>query len=179
MRICLGIFSVAAILGGIGPASAEVPEGATALELVDQGFLHCSHPNVRLKTCRSIDSFEPIRERLYGSTSLVAAGNGVTLEVYTPLWLVDNALCGSIREQDLMAATVRLNGREVPTQSVAGALQLVVNENRALIDKSYCMRFERAGADFVGKVMVDDEYRPEFDTPIKLIRPTDGYRVAR
>ena len=77
-----------------------------------------------------------------------------------------------------MTAVVRANGREIPPQLAAPALQRVIDRNRSLFDKAFCTRFEPAGADFVGRVTVAGEQRPEFDTPVKLVRATDGYRVA-
>jgi hypothetical protein len=174
-RISLAAAGLA--LGAALPAAGQEQPGL--LELTDQGYLHCNHPNVRAKTCRSVDVFERINDGVYNSTSLIAAGNGMTVEIYTPVWVIEGEFCGTLREQDIMTAVVRLNGREVAPQLAAAGLQRVLDDNRRLVDQEFCVLFEPSGTGFVARTLVAGEHRPEFDSPIRLVKPTDGYRVAR
>jgi hypothetical protein len=178
MRASVWVLVAAALVGVGGHASAEVPEGASALELADQGFLECARPDDRRKTCRSIGSFERIQEGVYNSTTLLAVGDGITLEYYTPVWLIDDAFCGSIREEDVMTAIVRVRGREVAPQVAASVLQQVAGQLGPLIGQESCSRYESSGAGFIAKSTLGGEYRPEYDTIVKMISASDGYRVA-
>jgi hypothetical protein len=178
MRGSLLVLVVATVLGGSSGVSAQDAEGATAIELADRGFLECAYPDVRRKTCRSIGSYERIREGIYGNTTLMAVGQGVTLEIYMPAWLIDDAFCGSIREQDVMAAIVRVRGREVAPQLAAPALEQAVKRLGPLIDQEVCASYEPSGANFIGKATIGGIYQPERDTPVKMISPSDGYRLA-
>jgi hypothetical protein len=175
----LAVLAVAAMLGSGGQASAEEPVDATMQEFLDQGLLECQFPNARQKTCRAIGVYERIQEGVYNSTTLIAQAGGVTVETYTPVWLTDGALCGSIREQDVMTWVIRINGREVPPQRAAAALQQQLNRLRPLIDRDVCSRYEPSGDGLVARYTIDGELQPEFDTPVRLISLADGYRVAR
>lgn len=177
MRASLAVIAAAVVLGSSG-ARAEEADGASMVELADQGFLECSRPDVRRKTCRAIGSYERIREGVYASTTLMAVGNGATLEIYTPVWLVDGAFCGSIREQDVMTAIVRLRGREVAAHIAAPALQHALRQLGPVIEQEACVRFEPSGEAYIAKTSIGGEYRAEHDTAVKMVSPSDGYRVA-
>jgi hypothetical protein len=175
MRASLAL--MAAALTAAIPAAAQ--DGPSALELTEQGYLHCSHPNVRAKTCRSIDVYELMQEGVYGQTSLIAVGSGITLEVFTPVWRVEDAHCGTLREQDLMTGTLRVGVREVAPHIAAQALEQARRQMAGMLDQEYCVRYEPAGSEFIARVTVAGERRPEYDTRIKMITGSDGYRVAR
>jgi hypothetical protein len=179
MRAGLAVLCAGVVLSGSGSAAAQSSEGATAPELADQGYLECVQPDVRRKTCRSIGTYERIREGMYNSTTLIPAGNGVTLEIYTPVWLVDGAFCGSIREQDVLTATVRLNGREVPQAAADAALHQVLRQVRPFIDQEACTHYEPSGGTFVARTTIGGTHRPEHDNTVRMISSADGYRVAR
>jgi hypothetical protein len=178
MRAGLAVLVAGAVLSGSGGAAAQGAEGVTAPELLDRGYLECVRPDVRRKTCRSLGSYERIRDGVYNSTTLVAAGNGVTVEIYTPVWLVDGAFCGSTREQDILTATVRLNGREVPQAAAASALHEVLRQVRPFIDQEACTHYETSGDAFVARTTISGTLRPEHDNTVRIISPADGYRVA-
>lgn len=179
MRGSLGVVVAAVALGVAGASVAQDLDGATAIELADQGLLECSSPDVRRKTCRSIGSYERIREGVYNSTTVMDVGNGVTLELYSPVWLVDDAFCGSIREQDVLTGIIRVNGREIAPQLAASGLQQALRQLRPVIDQELCWRYEPSGASFVGKATIGGTYRPELDATVKMVSPSEGYRVAR
>lgn len=178
MRHARSVLAIAALLGSYGTASAEEPAGASAIELADQGFLECQHPNARQKTCRALGVYERIRDGVYGNTTLMAFEGGLTLEIYTPVWLTDDAFCGSIREQDVMAGTLRVRGREVPPRVAAATLQDALERLRPLVDLEMCTRYEPSGAGYTAKITVAGEYRPEMDGPVRMVDPADGYRAA-
>jgi hypothetical protein len=178
MRGKLAVAAYAVILGNLPAVPAEAQEGPRAIDLADQGYLYCVRPNERRKTCRAIETFERLNEGVYGSTSLIAGGNGVSVEMYAPVWLVEDAFCGAVREQDVMSAILRVNGREVGPQAAAPALHQMLELLRPFIDREACTRYEPSGADFVARTTFDGVHLPEFDEPVKVISPTDGYRLA-
>jgi len=179
MRATVAILLALTPVAVLGSAPATAQESASVLQLADQGFLACHSPNADRKTCKSIETLERVRDDLYNSTTLMAVGHGVTLEIYTPLWVVDDIVCGSIREQDLMAGVVRLNGREIAPQLAAPALDQALQQVRPFLDQQICTRYQPSGADFVAKNALGETYRPDWDEPVKMIDPADGYRVAR
>jgi hypothetical protein len=179
MRATAALFAPLLAFAAAGPAQAAEEGTATVLELVDQGLWQCDHPSARQKTCRAVAIMERIREGVYNSTTVMALGRGITLEVYTPVWVKDDALCNTVREQDIMTGTIRVGKNEVPPQVAQAALQQVLQQSRAFIDQEICTRYEPSGADFLAKSTLAGEYRPDFDSLVRMIGPNDGYKVAR
>lgn len=178
MRPPIALLALAGMLAPVDSATAQETVPPIVSLVADGTLLHCVKPNARRKTCQTIDTFEPMNEGVYYNTMVVASTNGVTVELGTPVWLGEDAYCGTIREQDYMAATVRLNGREVHAALAQAALAEVVRQGSAMMDREFCVRYEGSGANFVAKVTLDGVRRPEFDTPVRIVRQADGYRVA-
>jgi hypothetical protein len=177
MRTGFAVLAVSAIVAG--QAAAEEPGATITTEFLDQGLLECQFPNTRQKTCRAIGVYERIQDGIYNSTTLIAQGGGVTVEAYTPVWLTDGALCGSIREQDIMTWVIRINGREVPADRAAPALAQQLTRLRPLLDQEVCTYYETTTDGLVARYTIDGELQTQFDTPVRLVSAADGYRVAR
>jgi hypothetical protein len=178
MRLGLVVVASIAMLGAGDGASAEIPAGATAIELADQGYLQCYRPDTRRKTCQSIASYERIRDGVYQNTAEVSVGNGITLETSTPVWVVDGAFCGSIREQDIMAGTLRVGGSQVAEERAGATLYQLAKQLGPMTNVQLCTRYEPAAAGFTAKISMAGTYRAEMDTPVKIISASDGYRVV-
>ena len=179
MRAGLAVVVAASLNMPIGAAEAQEAHHPT-LELVSDGSLAlCVRPNARRKSCAWIDTFEPVNEGVYFNVAFIGAGNGVTIEYQTPVWLGERGYCGTVREQDFYAAVVRLNGREVPTNLAQAALDGWARENRKWFDREFCTWYEGSGGDFVAKTSIDGEYQPDKDEPVRVVGRADGYRALR
>jgi len=178
MRRNIALAAVALAMATAGPAHGQDSDGGITLALADEGVLMCYRPNVRRKTCESTGFFERMGEGVYTSYDTLALGVGITLDMESPMWLQNGALCGPMREQDVMTGTLRMNGQAVAPGLARPVLYQVVQRLNSMIGQEICAWFEPAGDDYVIKASIDGEYQPEFDRPMKIIGASDGYRVT-
>lgn len=179
MRHTYAVLAIVGLAGGFGPAAAQDPAVPSALELADRGFLECHDPNARQKTCSTIVAYERLQDGVYSSTTVFGLGSGATIELYTPVWSIDGAFCGTIREQDLMTGIIRVGDREVPPRVAAPVLQRALQRLRPFLDQEFCTRYESEGDGYAVRTSIGDEHVLELDTHIRMVDPAEGYRVPR
>jgi len=155
-----------------GDASAD------PLAASNRGELQCYRPDVEKKTCQSIGSYKRTGSQTYLNTALLAVGTDMTLETHSPVIIKADAVCGTIRRQELLAGTLRTGNQVIPSEMAKPLLERVAQVISPFFNKEVCTRYEPTGADFTAKVSIDGAYQPDRDVIVKWIAPTDGYTVA-
>jgi hypothetical protein len=161
--------------------SAAVPGAAVSanpLAMAERGFLQCYRPDVAKKTCQSIASYHRTGPGTYDNKAIIPVSNEATLETHTPVIIEGNAVCGSIRAQDVMAGTLRVADRVVAPEAAKPILERIAQGFAPFADKEICTRYEPSGADFTARITIAGTYRPDQDETVKWIGPSDGYTVT-
>jgi hypothetical protein len=162
-------------------ASAAAPSSsglANPLVLAEQGQLQCYRPDVQKKTCQSIASYKRTGPGIYDNGALVAVGNSVTLETHTPVIVKGDAVCGSIRLQDVTAGTLRMGDHVADPDIARPTLERIAQVLAPILGKEICTRYEPKGTDFEAKGSIAGIYRADLDQTVKWISPSEGYTVA-
>jgi hypothetical protein len=163
-------------------ASSGVLSGAAVaanpLGMAEKGQLQCYRPDAQKKTCQSIAAYLKTGPGRYDNKALIPISNEATLETHTPVVIKGDAVCGSIRAQDISTGTLRVGGRVVDPDTAKPMLERIAQGMEALADKEICTRYEPSGADFTAKVSIAGTYRPDQDEQVKWVSPSDGYTVT-
>ena len=164
------------VAAAFGTAAAAAPPNPLAL--AEKGQLQCYRPDVQKKTCQSIAAYRPTGPGTYDNQALVALAPNATLETNSPVVIKAGAVCGFVRAQDVLAGTLRVDGRIVEPDKAKPVLERVAQAMAPLADKEICTGYEPSGADFTTKVTVDGKEQPGLKETVKWISPSEGYTVT-
>ena len=170
------VLSVLVAATGTSPSAAN---SANPLELAEKGLLQCWHPNRVNRTCQAIISYRKTGLRTYDHTSvvLVSSYGPLTVETQAPVFVRDDAVCDTIRTEEIEAGTLREGGHILAPAEAAGILRQIAERVAPFEGQKTCTRYERSGDDFIAKVWVSGKYKSELDMDVKWITPADGYSV--
>lgn len=158
--------------------AASAAGSANPLAMAEKGQVQCYRPDVQKKTCQSIASYHRTGLGTYDNIALIPVSNDATLETQTPVVIKGNAVCGSIRAQDMTAGILRVSGDVVAADAAKPILERIAQSLGPLADKEICTSYEPSGADFTAKITIAGTYRPDQDESVKWISPSDGYAVT-
>lgn len=170
--ILLSLFVAAAF----GATAAPAPPNPLAL--AEKGQLQCYRPDVQKKTCQSIAAYRRTGPGTYDNKALVALAPNATLETDTPVVIKAGAVCGFVRAQDVLAGTLRVDGRIVEPDKAKPILERVAQAMAPMADKEICTRYEPSGMDLAAKAFVEGAERPDLNVTVKWITPSEGYTVT-
>jgi hypothetical protein len=161
-------------------AVAAGVSGADPLAPARHGMMQCYQPNIRAKTCQSLASYLSQGGRNYGNTALVMLSpkDDMTLETTTPVTVIEGAVCGAIRAEDIARGTLRLAGQKLAPEQATPLLDRISESMSSIIGKQICTTYEPSGEALIAKGRVDGLYRADMDQSVKWVSPSDGYTVA-
>jgi hypothetical protein len=158
---------IAASVGSAGPlANAEA------------GMLQCYRPNDAARTCQSIASYRRTGPGTYDNKAVIPVSDTITLETHTPVMLKGDAVCGFIRQDDIIAGTLRVGGERVDPEKARPMLERLGQAAAPMTGKEICTRYVPSGADLTAKISIAGQYRPEQDETVKWISAEDRYTVT-
>jgi hypothetical protein len=160
-----------------GPSSAT--NATHPLELAKKGLLQCWYPNRVNRTCRVIISYRKTGLKTYDHTAIVLISNNgpLTVESQGPVVVRGDAVCATIRAQEIKAGTLRKGGRIVAPAEAARILRQIAERVAPFEGQETCTRYERSGDEFIAKASVSGKYKIELDASVEWITPADGYSV--
>lgn len=144
------------------------------------GLVQCYEPNELRKTCQSIAAYRQIQGARYVNQATVAVSpNGpVTLETVTEVVIRNDAVCGSIKSDEIAGGTLRMAGRPLDEDSARPLLERVRQSMAPLIGKEICTAYSPFKGALVTDVTIDGLAMPNGRQRVKWIKATDGYTVA-
>ena len=164
------------LISALIAASAARP--ANPLALAEKGQVQCYRPDAQKKTCQSIAAYQRTGPGTYDNKALIPVSKDATLETHTPVVIKGNAVCGSIRAQDMIAGTLRMSGKVVAHDAAKPILERIAQSLGPLAGKEICTSYEPAGSNFTAKISVAGSYRADQDETVRWIGPADGYAVT-
>ncbi|WP_116091555.1 hypothetical protein [Sphingomonas crusticola] len=165
----------------IGALLAAAPAtGANPIAPALAGQVECQRPNEQAKTCRSMATYRPLGGARYSNSALILLSpqGPVTLRVTSDVEVKHGAVCGLLRREDLDKGTLMVGDHVLGAKEAAPGLGQVAQAMASLLGKEICTTYESTASGLVGRLAVDGVARPEFDVPVKLVGPGDGYKVA-
>lgn len=144
------------------------------------GMAQCYKPDGARKTCSSLAYYKRLNATTFENRAitLIAPQGAVTLETVTPVTLKGAAVCGAIREQDVLAGKLRANGTLVPPEQATPALAQISQALSSVIDKEICTRYVTEGVVLKAKASIDGVEQPALDQAVIWVKESDGYTVA-
>lgn len=167
------------LVGLIIAASVSASNAPGPLANAELGELQCYRPDVENKTCQSTASYRQTGPGTYDNEAVIPITAEITLETHTPVVVRDDAVCGFLREKDVLAGTLRAGGEPLPPATAKPLLARLARAMAPMFKSEICTRYEPTDPDFTAKVYVAGAYRPDQDTTVKWISPDDGYTVAQ
>jgi len=168
------------LLIAVTAQAVPTPNPTNPLALAEQGLSQCWVPDLKRKTCRLIASYRKTGPGTYDNKAIVALSRegSMSLETHTPVIVRGDSVCGKVRTQDVKEGILRRGDQVVSTLEAQQVLDRVAELVTPLDGRESCTRYEASGGDFTAKISIDGKYRPENDTDVKWINPTEGYAVA-
>ena len=166
---------IAAAAGVSAPAAPDAPGPLVNAEM---GMLQCYRPDDAQKTCQSIASYRKTGPGTYDNGAEIAASDGVTLETHTPVVIKGDAVCGTIRRQDILAGTIRVGGEPLDAKSAKPLLARIAQAIASVTTAEICTRYEPTDTGFTAKIFFAGAYQPGRDETVKWIRVDEGYTVT-
>ena len=159
-------------------AGAEITEGPLAP--ADAGKVQCHSPDIARKVCRSLAyySLDGRGNYINTATVLLSASSTVAMEVSTPVVVVDGAVCGVLRAEDLLRGRVVVDGKPMSDERSAPILEQVAASMSRLFGHQICTRYEAVGDHLIAKGSIDGTHRPDLDQTVIWVSPSAGFTVA-
>jgi hypothetical protein len=165
-------------------ASATLPAQASQtsdpLAPAASGMLQCYAPDVAKHSCQSLAGYRKRPDGSYdnAATIMLSPSPLVTMETLSPVTVDAGAVCGAIRQQDIDAAVISVNGQKLSDADAAGARSQIATGLAFLIGKRICTTYVPDGAQLVAKATIDGEAQPAMDQKVIWVAPTDGFHVG-
>lgn len=144
------------------------------------GKIQCANPNVEKKTCMGLTSYKLNADGGFETTAtiLIAPQPPITMEVKSAGKRVDDALCATIRKEDLEAASFKMDGTPLDA-STAGAIRAqIIGSITPMLGKTGCTRETPDGATARTEVTLDGVAHPEMTQRVLWVKPEDGYKLG-
>jgi hypothetical protein len=163
-------------LAAVSPPSAD----SHPLAKADEGFVQCYEPNDLAKTCRSIAAYKNDGDGIWDNIAVVllAPTQPITLETVTPVRVKNGAVCGYIRNDDILKGKLRISGQLIPDEKAASILGKVAVGMAPLMHKEICTEYVQRPNGLIAKARIEGGTPEIPDQGVKWVLPSDGYRVA-
>ena len=168
------LFTAAVLIG----APALMADNPLAPALA--GKLECTSPDDQRKTCRSITQYTHLDGPNYsGSATILLSPQGpVVLLTKSPAVVRGNAVCGTIKRDDLTSGQLQVGDRYLRVAEAAPILERIATQLAPIIGKEICQTYESSAQGMIEHGTIDGVSQPKGDERVKWIGPTDGYVVA-
>ncbi|ESQ89637.1 hypothetical protein ABAC460_12265 [Asticcacaulis sp. AC460] len=146
---------------------------------VQYGQVQCYSPDAATKTCNSIARYTP-NSGGYTNTAtiLLSSRPAVTMTTSTQVQVRDGAVCGTLRDEDIEAAKVKVDGRGLSSGEASLVVSAVADAVNDYVGQEICTTYVAAGDGLTAKASVQGTPQPELDQPVIWVSPSDGYKVA-
>ena len=143
------------------------------------GQVQCYVPSDH-KTCVSTSVYTANSDGTFTDTSAVLLSKqpAVVLQISTPTAIKSGAVCAALRQQDVIAASISVNGQVIPPEKSGPILQKIAGSLSPIIGHEICTTFVPADGGFVAKASMDGKPQPAQDQKVIWVSPSDGYTVA-
>jgi hypothetical protein len=154
--------------------------GSEPLAMADQGWVQCHEPNDVSKTCQSIAAYKRNGDGSWNNIALVLLSptQPLTLETVTTVREENGAVCGYIRQNDIMNGKLRQSGQPMPSAKAIPVLRKVAEGMAPLMDRKICTEYEQAPTDLIARARIEGGNFAIPDQRVKWVLPSEGYRVA-
>ncbi|WP_156424769.1 hypothetical protein [Novosphingobium fuchskuhlense] len=172
MFFVLGILAAAA-------SSANVPAD-DALANITAGHLLCSNPDATTRTCTTIDTYSLAADGTITDAGelMISETPLISLTTTAIVHIENGAICGTMREADLLNGKVRLNGELLPTDRNAAVVAKLVEKYGSMFGRQACETVSLIDGKLLkfGQIERVDIKLP--GKPVKWVAAGDGYKVG-
>lgn len=143
------------------------------------GQVQCFSPDPATKTCNSIAAYIPSGNGFTNTaTILLSSRPAVTMTTSTQVQVRGGAVCGTLREDDIQSAKVKVDGRELSPEEASLVVSAVADAVNDYVGQEICTTYVAAADGWTAKASVQGTPQPELDQPVIWVSPSDGYKVA-
>lgn len=170
-RVCTGV-----VLSWLALSAAN----ADPLAPARTGGLQCYHPDTARKTCMALASyaFESDGTITNKAVVLIAPQQNVTMTTRSLVVIKAEAVCGPMRQEDILAAEIAVNGTILPDAQATGVRAQLVQAVSNQLGKEVCTTYVPSGDKLAAQVTVDGSPNPIYTQEVIWVKPEDGYQVA-
>ncbi|EGF90535.1 hypothetical protein ABI_35580 [Asticcacaulis biprosthecium C19] len=146
---------------------------------VQYGQVQCFSPDAATKTCNSIARFTPNGDGYTNTaTILLSSRPAMTITTTTQVHVRDGAVCGILRNEDVEAAKVKVDGRDLPPEEAMLVVAVVSDVVNDYVGQEVCTTYVAADSGLTAKATIQGSPQPELDQPMIWVSPSEGYTVA-
>ncbi len=174
MRRAILVAGIGLMLGSAAAAQADDP-----LQPARSGQTQCYAPDPARKTCQAMAGYTFMGGQIQNQAEVLVSKNpAIVMKTVSTVTLVNGAICGPLRGEDIDAAQFTLNGaRMTRDQSTQLATQLKTAFG-ARLGKVVCTTYVPNGSAFSAQVTLDGQSQPQDTQVVIWVSPRDGYNVA-
>ena len=162
-------------------ALADAPAQAypNPLTPAGRGQIQCYAPTDR-KTCASMSVYTAKGDGTFANTNTIMMSKKpvVLIKMTTPVTIKNDAVCGTVRAQDITAGSLNVDGQAVPADQAAVLLAKVAASAGGIVGHEICTSYVGDGSGFTAKATMDGVPQPNQNQPVIWVTPDDGYTVA-
>ncbi len=153
---------------------------AAPLEPAAIGKMQCYVPDETRKTCASMALYKANGDGTYANTAIILLNKSpvVLMETVTPVRIVAEAVCGTIRAEDIAKAKLTVNGQVLTPEQAAPALAQVSTAMASIEGRDICTTYVENNLNLTAKSSIDGVAQPAMDQAVKWVARADGYTVA-
>ena len=144
-----------------------------------RGQVQCYAPTER-KTCASMSAFTANGDGTFANTNTIMMSKKpvVVIRMMTPVTIKADAVCGTVRSQDITSGALNVDGQAVPADQAAVLLAKVAASAGGIVGHEICTSYVGDGSGFTAKATMDGTPQPDQNQRVIWVTPADGYTVA-
>jgi hypothetical protein len=161
--------------------AALSPPIADPLLPAQSGQVQCYAPDPARKTCHALAGYRPTGDGAYVNRAQLplTPDGAMSLITESTVRVVDGAVCGTVREQDVTSGQVVTAAGTMPSAQAAPLLARIAGAMTAVIGHEVCTHYTPRGDGLVAEISMDGSRHAELDEPVLWVSATDGYRVSQ
>ena len=171
--------AAAAPTGAVSPGAAKAALSGP-LAPANAGLLQCYAPNVEKRTCQSLAGYarSPSGDIENTAIVLVSTTPTVTMRTVSPVSTRADQVCGAIREQDITAAALTVDGEPATPDQSARLRKVMLAAMGRFLGREICTAYVPEGGAFIATATVDGTPEPRFNQKVIWVPPNDGYTIG-
>lgn len=144
------------------------------------GQIQCTGIDKAHRKCLAMTRYEPVEGGGFRNiTTITVSGTPlITIEMASLVVVEGDAVCGTLRQDDVAAAKVRVNGTPMPAGDATPLVERIVDGTREAFGQKVCTRFRIDGDQILSETQIDGTPRPDMNLRFTWVRPEDGYSVG-
>ena len=142
--------------------------------------LQCYHPDTARKTCAALSGyvFESSGRITNNAEVLLSPQPLLVMRTTSPVVIKGEAVCGSVRQEDIETAQILLDGAVLAEDKAAGVRAQILSAYQGQVGKEVCTTYVSSGDRLSAQVTVDGVPSPAFTQEVIWVMADDGYRVS-